>query len=97
MTYDMTPLSYRNQSAWVAGMYDYNALSDYVPINTPHALLREKSSVFDVVVTTADSILETPGRCHVYTHTIIDTIIHHIHHILHMHTNDAYYYDTYDI
>jgi tRNA G18 (ribose-2'-O)-methylase SpoU len=28
--------------------------------------------------------------------TIIDTIIHLIHHILHIHTNDAYYSVTYD-
>jgi hypothetical protein len=35
-----------------------------------------------------------PGAYYVYTHTIIDTSIHHI---LHIHTNNAYYYDTYTI
>ncbi|KAJ1383550.1 hypothetical protein B484DRAFT_21171, partial [Ochromonadaceae sp. CCMP2298] len=38
------------------------ALSDYVPLNRAHAFLREYESEGDVVVTTADRILETPDE-----------------------------------
>ena len=54
--------SAHNESRWVDGMYDYRAISDYVPINRPQAFLREDSEVSDAVITTADSIFETPDE-----------------------------------
>jgi hypothetical protein len=51
-----------NESQWVDGMYDYRAISDYVPVKTPQVLLLEGTAAEDMVVTTPDSITETPDE-----------------------------------
>jgi len=54
--------SFHNESAWVDGMYDYRAISDYVPVYHPWAFLIEYENITDFVVTTADTILELPDE-----------------------------------
>ena len=54
--------SSHNESSWVDGMYDYRAISDYVPIKHEEVLLREANQVIDYVVTTEDNILEVPDE-----------------------------------
>lgn len=54
--------SEHNESRWVDGMYDYRAVSDYVPLKHPKAFLIEYDAVSDAVITTGDSIYETPDE-----------------------------------
>ena len=54
--------SLHNESAWVLGMFDYRAISDYVPVYNPHAYLTEYQNLTDFVVTTSDTILEVPDE-----------------------------------
>ena len=54
--------SVHNDSAWVQGMYDYRAVSDYVPVYHPWALLFEYRNITDFVITTDDTIFEAPDE-----------------------------------
>jgi len=54
--------SSHNESRWVDGMYDYRAISDYVPMKHQEVFLREANQVIDYVVTTEDTILEVPDE-----------------------------------
>lgn len=54
--------SSHNESSWILGMFDYRAVSDYVPVYNPHAYLVEYQNLTDVIVTTPDTILEVPDE-----------------------------------
>ena len=46
----------------VSGMYDYRAISDYVPIKHAHSFLSTAPVAFDTVITTKDTIFEAPDE-----------------------------------
>jgi len=54
--------STHNESKWVDGMYDYRAISDYVPIYHPRVFLTEYTSINDTIFIADDTIFETPDE-----------------------------------
>jgi hypothetical protein len=54
--------SQHNESIWVDGMYDYRAISDYVPVYLPLAYLAEDFNINQIIITSPDKILEVPDE-----------------------------------
>lgn len=50
------------ESVWVDGMYDYRAISDYVPMYKPKAFLAEDINQKEYLITSDDTILENPDE-----------------------------------
>jgi hypothetical protein len=54
--------SIHRESQWADGQFDYRGIGDYVHVMQPHTFLIESESDYNDVVTTADTILETPNE-----------------------------------
>jgi hypothetical protein len=54
--------SLRNESIYVDGMYDYRAISDYVPLKEAIAFLNTYTNISTTLITSPDTILELPDE-----------------------------------
>ena len=59
--------SIHNESVWIDGEYDYRGLSDYVPLKEPKVILSGYSSTYHELITSPDSILESPDETVIVT------------------------------
>ncbi|CAN0182972.1 unnamed protein product, partial [Ectocarpus fasciculatus] len=54
--------SSNNRSLWVGGMFDYRGLSDYTPIEDQLQFSAYEASVYYLLNTTDDNVVETPDE-----------------------------------